>query len=135
MKWTTHKMVTGTIVYTLTGGNVAYTVAAMAGSIVPDLLEGMPKSEDQEESLHWRKRHRRLTHWFVPYALLSLISFFITRKVLHVPPVDLAALTEVAAGTTYSPLFPLFGFVFLGGLFHIPEDAICGKVPSLNPQK
>jgi inner membrane protein len=94
----------------------------------------MPKTEDYEESMEWRKRHRRLTHWFVPYAVLALACFVIA-KVLHAPPVDVAALVQVVAETTYSPLFPLFGFVFLGGLFHILEDAICGKVPSLNPRK
>ena len=38
-------------------------------------------------------------------------------------------------GRNRGTLFSIAGFVFLGALFHIGEDALCGCVPSFNPGK
>jgi inner membrane protein len=135
MKWINHKLVTGSIVFAFTGGNIPYALASMAGAIAPDLLEGMPKNEDTVEYARWRKRHRRITHWFVPYAVLSALAFVIAA-IVHSPSLTPGMLVGmIRGGVSYAPLFPVLGFVFLGSFFHIIEDAFCGKVPSFNPRK
>ena len=64
MKWVSHKIITGATIYAFTG-DVFATIASMAGSVIPDALEGMP-----DNTPNWRKYHRGITHWFVPYLFV-----------------------------------------------------------------
>lgn len=129
MKWLNHELVTGSAVYALSGGNIIYTVAAMAGSIIPDYLEGK-SPEDKDEYRHWRCLHRRWSHWFVPYAVLALVIIFYSSFGMNGSSLlDALILGDGKAVCTVT------GFFGIGGILHIAEDFLCGKVPSLNPRK
>ncbi len=118
MKWLNHEIVTGALAYGFTGGNLSSTLAAMAGGLFPDMLEGMPP-EDKNKLRKWRAIHRGVSHWFVPYAVVAVTT--IASPVFH-----------LFRGTSRHVL-SLLGYSALGCLFHIAEDVLCGHVPSLNP--
>ena len=82
MKWLNHAIVTGCLVYGFTGGNFVSTLAAMAGGLFPDTLEGRPP-EDKNKLKKWRAMHRGLSHWFVPYAVVAAIMM--APSVFHLP--------------------------------------------------
>ena len=67
----------------------------------------------------WRSRHRGWSHWPLLYVLgfLALGAFG--------EELGEDALSLILAGR----------FILLGALFHIAEDALCGKVPLLHPKK
>ena len=48
MKWMNHVLLTGTLVYGFTGGKVFFTLAAVAGSLFPDKIEGRAPEEDEK---------------------------------------------------------------------------------------
>ncbi len=118
MKWLNHEIVTSAFVYGFTGGDLSSTLAAMAGGLFPDMLEGRPP-EDKNKLRKWQAVHRGVSHWFLPYAMVAAI--IIARSVFH-----------LFRGTSRYVL-SLLGYSALGCLFHIAEDALCGHVPSLNP--
>ena len=120
MKWLNHGIVTGALVYGFTGGDFPSTLAAMAGGLFPDMLEGRPQ-EDEDKLRNWRAIHRGVSHWFVPYALIA--ATMTASSVFH-----------LSKGTPWHVL-SLLGYSALGCLFHIAEDALCGHVPSLDPRK
>lgn len=132
MKWINHKLLTGTLVYAITG-NPIYSLISAAGSIVPDAAEGFPKSEND---LSWRKNHRRLSHWIVPY----LLTFFSCQaySFLHPVPKTLHQFWVLANGNLTDQL-PVLAWLAaassLGACFHIAQDALCGKVPGLELEK
>ena len=113
MKWMNHAIVTGTLVYGFSGGRVFFALAAVAGSLFPDRIEGPPPEEEQTLKT-WRQLHRKASHWFVPYAAVAVMSLMTWRS---------------GHGTAVF----LVGSFSLGCLFHIGEDALCGYVPSLHP--
>ena len=118
MKWLNHEIVTGIVVYGLTGGDFVSTLAAMAGCLFPDMLEGRPP-EDENKLRKWHTVHRGISHWFVPYALVAAIM--IASSVFH------------PSKATPRYVLSFIGYSALGCLFHVAEDALCGHVPSLNP--
>jgi inner membrane protein len=118
MKWLNHEIVTGAFVYGFTGGDLASTLAAMAGGLFPDMLEGRPP-EDEKKLRKWQALHRGVSHWFLPYAMVAAIV--IVPSVFH-----------LSKGTPRYVL-SLLGYCALGCLFHIAEDVLCGRVPSLDP--
>ena len=121
MKWMNHAIVTGTLVYGFTGGKVFLALVAVAGSLFPDRIEG--KAPEEEEKLNtWRGLHRAASHWFLPYAVVAgtLLVCAVSQRE-----------GDIVSGRVLS----LVGAFFLGSLFHIGEDALCGRVPSLNPAK
>lgn len=62
MRWQYHKLTSGAVIYSVTGGYFP-TLMAMLGSIMPDLLEmGIV-------------RHRTVTHWPPPWIILALVSY------------------------------------------------------------
>ena len=109
MKWVNHEIVTGVIVYGWTG-DLMSAAFAMGGAIFPDKVEGRPGTSYWS----WRARHRGWSHWPVIYIALYAI--------MHIGwlPRD----SEMAL---YG------GFICVGALLHILEDAVCGKVPFLFP--
>lgn len=129
MKWLNHELVTGSAVYALTGENLVYTVAAMAGSIIPDYLEGKPP-EDKDGYCHWRCLHRQWSHWFVPYAVLALVTIYYSSFGM-----SLHSLLDALMRGDGKAACTVAGFFAIGSILHIAEDFLCGKVPSLNPRK
>ncbi len=116
MKWVSHEIVTGMAVYTWTGSLVS-TACAMAGAVLPDWIEG----KGGGVRLPWRGllAHRGWSHWPLLYVL-GLLALEAVEETHG----------ESAAG------FILAGrFVLVGALFHIAEDALCGKTPLFHPAK
>jgi len=128
MKWVSHKIITGTAIYTFTGDAFA-TIVSVAGSTIPDAIEGKP-----DNNPFWHKYHRGLSHWFVPYLTFALI-FLITAKVKGI--MSVTAKNFIPLLMNYSSLTIIYfaGFFLLGCSMHIFEDFFCGKIPSLNPNK
>ena len=116
MKWVSHQVVTGVVVFAATD-DMLLTAVAMAGAIFPDKVEGSPRMGNYWS---WRSRHRGWSHW--PLLYLGLIGFF-ERFAGGAPP---AALVDAARFGT---------FFCIGALLHIAEDALCGKVPLLTPAR
>lgn len=116
MKWVSHEIVTGVAVYAWTGSLVP-TACAMAGAVLPDWIEG----KGGGMRLPWRGMlaHRGWSHWPLVYVL-GLLALE-------------AAAKDGAAGA--AGLVEAARFVLVGALFHIAEDALCGKVPLLHPRK
>ncbi len=116
MKWVSHEIVTGVAVYAWTGSLVPMA-CAMAGAVLPDWIEG----KGGGMRLPWRGMlaHRGWSHWPLVYVL-GLLALE-------------AAAKDGAAGA--AGLVEAARFVLVGALFHIAEDALCGKVPLLHPRK
>ena len=116
MKWVSHEIVTGVAVYAWTGSLVPMA-CAMAGAVLPDWIEG----KGGGMRLPWRGMlaHRGWSHWPLVYVLALLALE--------------AAAKDGAAGA--AGLVEAARFVLVGALFHIAEDALCGKVPLLHPRK
>lgn len=114
MKWVNHEIVTGVVCYSLSSDPLL-AIAGMVGAIVPDKIEGNPRSGNYWS---WRARHRGWSHWPLLYLLLALLIAQGTPDLLH--PADIAI-----------PHLVFWGCV--GALLHIAEDAVCGKVPLLTP--
>ena len=115
MKWVNHEIVTGVIVYTATQDPLL-ACYGMAGSILPDRVEGNPRRGDYWK---WRKRHRGWSHWPVLYGLL----LGMLQKLL------------AAAPEIFGTLIIMGIYFCIGALLHIAEDAVCGKVPLLTPKR
>ncbi len=113
MKWVNHEILTGVLVYTATRDPLS-TAFSMAGAIIPDKIEGRPGS------LFWRSRHRGWSHW--PLLYIGLMGILLGLADTPVP-----ALPEEARRGGL--------FLAIGALLHIAEDALCGKVPLLRPDK
>lgn len=131
MKWVSHKIVTGSIVFAITGSPILSIVAAM-GSIFPDAVEGFPNESNYDT---WRKNHRQLSHWFFPYFLVFclFISFAGFQGYVSLGTKELFGVLQ---GRGFLLIFSLFAAYFsLGALFHILQDAICGKVPGITREE
>ena len=114
MKWVSHIVLTGTITYAVTADPLL-TCAAAFGAILPDKIEGSPRSVGFRA---WRARHRGLSHWPVLYLL------------------GIGALRYGHDTSFYDPMFfALLFWMLAGALCHIAEDALCGKVPLLLPSQ
>jgi inner membrane protein len=132
MKWVSHKILTGAVG---TGKNIPSLIAA-AGSILPDALEGFSDASDQQRHQLWQARHRRLSHWFIPYLVILAVLYPESRHcgISELSFSDIAQLFRHMDFTTYQMYGYAGAYLALGALFHIAEDAICGKVPSLMPK-
>jgi inner membrane protein len=106
-----------------------YSLIASIGSIVPDFIEGKGFLYDYEK---WMRSHRTYSHWFIPYAVLFLISFI---------GMGWEVWGLVKSGILFLPnekgkiLFFILSALSLGCLLHILEDAVSGKVPLWHPKK
>ena len=115
MTWVSHAALTGTIAYAVSSDPLA-AAAACVGAVLPDKVEGSPGSVGWRT---WRSRHRGWSHW----PLLYILGFLALGAVGEELGEDARSL--ILAGR----------FILLGALFHIAEDALCGKVPFLHPKK
>jgi len=127
MKWVSHKIITGATIYTLTG-DVFATIASMAGSVIPDVLEGMP-----DNTPNWRKYHRGLTHWFVPYLSFAII-LLIAAKARGISAINTKNFVIALMHHTPTVMMYCASFFLFGCSMHIFQDYFCGQVPSLNPK-
>ena len=115
MKWVNHEIVTGVIVYTVVQDPLL-AVYSMAGAIIPDKVEGNPRSINYRR---WRSRHRGWSHWPIGYLLL----FILLQQLMASGKLpELADLNVIGS------------YFCIGAMLHIAEDAICGKVPFLTPR-
>ena len=115
MKWVNHEIVTGVIAYTASADPLL-AVCSMIGAIIPDRVEGNPRSSHLFWS--WRSRHRGWSHWPLGYLLIALLVARMTPNLLH--PADIG-------------MPHIVFWLCVGALLHIAEDAVCGKVPLLTP--
>ncbi len=116
LKWVNHRLLTTVLIYAGTDSFI-YAACGFAGSTLPDYLEGKPPKESKAY-WKWRSRHRRTTHWTVPY-----LTIILALMVLHQQSVLNGLIWEGAK---------LLIFVCAGALLHIFEDAVCGKVPLIS---
>jgi len=132
MTWFSHKILTGSFIFTVTGSSVAALFAAV-GSILPDALEGVPTARNYRR---WRKNHRKMTHWFVPYITVAILflNFAYTHGVHNIDSQTVSRLIRfdylpfVCAVMAY-----LVAFIAFGACIHCLQDALCGTIPSLIP--
>lgn len=110
MKWISHQIVTGALVYLATDSPL-WTVCSMAGAVLPDRLEGSPQKARDYWS--WRSSHRGWSHWPAPYLFALALTL---PQLSGAPPGDWVPAALMA-----------------GALLHILEDAVCGKVPLIFP--
>lgn len=113
MKWVNHEIVTGVIVYAATENPLA-ALYSMAGAVLPDKLEGNPRSGNYWK---WRSRHRGWSHWPMLYILLLGLQLRMMKDGMD----------------SFSDMGTIGVFLCVGALLHIIEDAFCGKVPFITP--
>jgi inner membrane protein len=132
MQWISHVLITGAVINSCTEGNVFCTAIAMGGSLVPDVIEGLiPENAIARKT--WKRAHRRLSHWVVPHIFIVLVSFIFGLMMGSAPLTLNNIILAVSGKGNCGVLVTLVGFSFIGAILHIGQDALCGKVPSLNP--
>ena len=114
MKWISHQIVTGSVIYLATD-SLLLTACGMAGAVIPDQLEGDPRRA--RDYWLWRRFHRGLSHW--PGLYLFAIALLLTLRPAGPISADDGVMLLVA--------------VMAGALLHILEDALCGEVPLIFP--
>ena len=117
MKWINHQIVTGVAMYAITD-DLLLASASVLGAVIPDKIEGNPWQK--RRPWRWNLTHRGWSHCPIIYLLLmGAIYLGVGRETL------------VSVSTIF--LMQL-GIAFLAGaVFHIIEDAFCGKVPLVTP--
>lgn len=154
MKWVNHRVVSGMAVYMLTHDVVASLVTT-ATSVFPDWIEG----EEFNSSIH-----RKISHWMLLYAVPAFLFFaylyfshrfisatayfFVNFSALDTTQADLNDVYQRALSILFSDsdlsnphltnvnfILNLFFYALLGPVFHILEDALCGKVPFMSFKK
>jgi inner membrane protein len=138
MKWTTHKLLTGSLIYALTGNPLTAIVAA-SGSILPDSIEGFPNDSNRAA---WQRRHRKRSHFF-PFYLLPALFLYSYSTAHNFLPITVSNLSDyishIVSNLNLQTCLPIFTYylsiLLFGALLHILEDALCGKVPLFNPNR
>ncbi|MEM4204916.1 MAG: metal-dependent hydrolase [Candidatus Methanomethylicaceae archaeon] len=119
MKWQSHKVLTFSIVGFITGSAITAFLSAL-GSVIPDAIEGHGYKEcNTDRYWRWKKRHRTMSHWWFIYAITLFGGLFALR----------------CGDTGYKVLGYVVFCFSVGGLCHIAQDALSGKVPFLRPFK
>jgi len=132
MTWKSHKLLTLVLVWAFTH-NVFYSFIASMGAIIPDFLEGKGFLYDYEK---WMRTHRTYSHWFIPYAIIFLISFLgMGKETFTLMKLDFLYFPSLSPGQGKVVLFFILSALSLGCLLHILEDAVSGKVPLWHPKK
>ena len=146
MKSYSHKLVTGFGVLAITGDPLISLITA-GFSTFPDRIEYLSYWTEEE----WEKNHRTWFHWFIPYLLLaSVLYFFLSEKGILLNSGSpnsgylsnaVAFMENIVTGRSFdSPLAIILGMnlmllLCIASLFHILEDAVCGRIPFLSPKK
>jgi len=123
LKWVNHKLVTGSLIFAVTGNPILSLVSA-AGSIVPDAIERMPIGK--------RMTHRQFSHWWLPYLVVFYLSYSSASQhgVLNITAKNIYDLVFYQHFSSLSG-FLVIAYFSLGSLLHIAEDAFCGTVPCI----
>ena len=129
MIWKCHRAVTAVSIYAITT-NIPMAVIAMVGSVFPDAIEYIMPGD-------WQSHHRKSSHWFPIYlSIIVFIYLFLkTKNSLLFPSNDLFSFIQNSITNndyTFIIMNILFWF-FVGALFHIIEDSVCGSIPILSP--
>lgn len=132
MKWHSHKLATGAILYAVTG-NFIITGLGVLGSTFPDFIEGRPPKPGTPAYQQWRKRHRQHSHWLLPYLLVALAGFYYlhTFGIITISLDKLLSMLEHWPSNIALLSVHLLSCFALGCMLHILEDSICGRVPLL----
>lgn len=152
MKWINHRIVSGMAVYVLTH-DITASITTAATSVFPDWVEGKEYN---------RNVHRKTSHWMPLYAVPALLLFaylyfshrfinttaYLFAGVLNTTQADLNKIYQHVLNILFSGsdlsnphltdvnfILNLFFYAFLGPIFHILEDAVCGKVPLVSLKK
>lgn len=114
MKWVNHAVCTASIVYCFTG-SFLFSGLSLIGVSIPDRLDGRAPDKGSEGFRYWIARHRGWSHFFLPYFLgIIIVEWLVTPGVVP----------------AYFRIYLYYlEFVFIGALFHIFEDMLCGRVP------
>lgn len=131
MKWVSHKALSGSIAFLLTG-NPILAMATAVGSVIPDSIEGKPDMTNY----NWRRKHRCRSHWYPPYVLL-LISSYSYAASQGVVTIEFDTVMNLLYSNDSIPgiVSLLTAYFMLGACLHIIEDAFCGKVPGNSIRK
>lgn len=140
MTWMSHMVMTGLTMYAATR-NPYVSAGVAVFSITPDAVEG-PIWNYPFKWLY-RAQHRHLSHWFIIYLIMALIAghglMSYGVDLMSLPYLDLDGwlrILEEQDEHFWTTLIYILGlFVAAGSFFHIAEDAICGKVPSISLDK
>lgn len=137
MKWVSHKFATAAIVFSVTG-NIIVAGVAMLGSVFPDSVEGkIPPQTNKVAYKKWRSRHRKHSHWLIPYLLLwyILYRYCYSHEIVTLSIETVSTLLEKETVTSIIIVVAnLANYFVLGAILHILQDAICGKVPVFTPK-
>lgn len=132
MKWHSHKLATGAILYTVTG-NLIITGLGVLGSTFPDFIEGKPPKQGTPAYQQWRKHHRQGSHWLLPYLLITFFGFYYLHT-FGIVAISWGKLLDMLTHWSSNIDVLLIHFIScftLGCVLHILEDSICGRVPML----
>lgn len=124
MLWSTHRVITGSLVFAVTG-NIVAAITAIEGSVFPDRIEMVCPF------IH----HRTLGHWWVLYTIPLILLFLFSEIHLIKGAFDYIKIFQhmdfyLAGIQIFSNLLIWY---FIGSLCHIIEDALTGYIPILNP--
>lgn len=133
MNWSNHRALTGVAVYTITNDMMCGVIAGMA-SVIPDAIEGSWQGENYQA---WQKRHRKESHWVIPY--LAAFSLCLLVGIVLPLPKGLEEVIAMLAADSFLLYMAVFikiiSLILLGAIFHIIEDSICGKVPFIHVEQ
>lgn len=138
MKWVSHKIATGALVYAFTG-NVIVAGISVLGSTFPDWIEGRPPDmKDTQAYNKWRRNHRQGSHWLIPYLCIFIACFsYAAGKNIFLINYHTLVYVLTAPNIANIIAFTLLfvAYFSLGSVLHILQDAICGKVPLILPHR
>ena len=118
-----HRITTFAFVLGTTGSILAAGLSFL-GSTFPDSVEYTIFGKKRN------KYHRKYSHWFVPWLLISVTCF--SRANWIVPRIS----SLIDGGyNAHFDVWSCAGFWFMGCVLHILEDAFCGTVPLFRPWK
>ncbi len=132
MKWVSHKMATGAILYALTG-NILISGLGVLGSTFPDFIEGRVPPQDTTAYKKWRKKHRGLSHWLPPYLLIVCLGIYYLHQ-FNILTISLDKVLPLIKNWQFNLdiiTVHITTYFTAGAVLHILEDAICGYVPLL----
>ena len=134
MTWKSHRILTATSVFAITHSYV-FAFIAMCGSIFPDKIEYLFYTTETE----WKKHHRTLSHWFVPYAVFCLSAYWFLYYhhlfMKNIAGIDFFITEKVSIWAIFIIILNFAFWYFIGALFHLAEDAFCGGLPVLSPNR
>ncbi len=135
MKWRNHRLVTGAVIFALSG-HMLPTALAVYGSVFPDAIEG-----DDYNNLMWQQSHRGLSHLLSIYiGLLILLQMYFGKLVYFLNQSEISTMVQYSLETKDpKPMFLLAGYCatwfLIGCVMHMIEDLFCGGVPIFETDK